>query len=209
VKRNGKWGLIDKTGREVIDPVWDDLENFSEGLVAAKREGKWRYIDKTGRIVLEALWDKAWGFAEGVSVVEQAGKWGAIDHSGHFVIEPEWDSGSLWFNKAGLAIVYSNALCGVIDKTGRIIIEPTWNAIKEYQEGEGAPFYFLAGRIEYKRDFPPASSTENLFGKKTVVAAWFDSKGRQIWSSNSSDQPDHPNRSFTATPAPAPSAPGR
>jgi hypothetical protein len=189
VKRNGKWGLIDKTGREVIAPVWDEMEDFMEGLVAAKRAGKWSYLDKTGRTVLETQWDQTWGFSAGVAVVEQAGKRGAIDHSGHVVIEPQWDRISLWFNKAGLAIVHNRARDGVIDKTGRVIIEPAWDAIQDYQEGEGAPFYFLAGRIEYKREFPPASSTENLFGKKTVVAAWFDSKGRQIWSSASSAQP--------------------
>jgi hypothetical protein len=53
VRRNGKWGLIDKTGREVIAPVWDEMENFMEGLVAAKRAGKWSYLDKTGRTVFE------------------------------------------------------------------------------------------------------------------------------------------------------------
>ena len=51
VCREGKWGYIDKTGREVIPCKYDSAVNFREGLAIVYKSGKWGFIDKTGRKV--------------------------------------------------------------------------------------------------------------------------------------------------------------
>ena len=48
---NGKVGYIDKTGKMVINPQWDNGWEFSEGLAQVQLDGKWGFIDKTGKIV--------------------------------------------------------------------------------------------------------------------------------------------------------------
>ncbi len=57
IKKDGKWGYIDKTGKIIIDPQYDDAWPFSEGLAAVmivdEETGKWGYIDKTGKYVWE------------------------------------------------------------------------------------------------------------------------------------------------------------
>jgi KWG Leptospira. len=37
VKKSGKFGYIDKTGKVVIEPVFDYAESFSEGLARVKK----------------------------------------------------------------------------------------------------------------------------------------------------------------------------
>ena len=51
VRVNGKAGFIDKTGKPVIKPQFDDTYGFHEGLAQVKIGDKWGYIDKTGRYV--------------------------------------------------------------------------------------------------------------------------------------------------------------
>ena len=43
VKQNGKWGLIDKTGRYLSEPQWENNgePDFYDGIARVKRNGKW------------------------------------------------------------------------------------------------------------------------------------------------------------------------
>ncbi|EAK1349894.1 WG repeat-containing protein, partial [Campylobacter coli] len=54
---NGKWGFIDKSGKIVIEPKFDGVGNFSEGLAGVELNGKWGFIDKSGKIVIEPKFD--------------------------------------------------------------------------------------------------------------------------------------------------------
>jgi uncharacterized membrane protein YhaH (DUF805 family) len=46
---DGKYGYIDKTGKEVIPLKYDNAWDFSDGLAAVELDGKKFYIDKTGK----------------------------------------------------------------------------------------------------------------------------------------------------------------
>ena len=52
VKLNGKYGFIDKTGREVIPCKYDYTFKFSEGFAAVELNGKYGFIDKKGKPLL-------------------------------------------------------------------------------------------------------------------------------------------------------------
>ena len=77
-------GFIDKTGRIIIEPQFEDASDFSEGLAKISIHGKYGFIDKTGRIVIKPQFDKASDFREGLATVGIAPdkysreKWGFI-----------------------------------------------------------------------------------------------------------------------------------
>ncbi|EDJ0203504.1 WG repeat-containing protein, partial [Campylobacter coli] len=50
-------GFIDKSGKIVIEPIFDDIWDFREGLAGVKLNGKWGFIDKSGKIVIEPIFD--------------------------------------------------------------------------------------------------------------------------------------------------------
>jgi hypothetical protein len=50
---NDKLGFIDKTGKMIIEPKFDDAEPFSEGLAKIYVGKRYGYIDKTGKYVWE------------------------------------------------------------------------------------------------------------------------------------------------------------
>jgi hypothetical protein len=56
VKLNGKWGYIDKDGKTVISPQFDQAVPFQNGLaqvVVRSSPPKFGYIDRTGKYIWE------------------------------------------------------------------------------------------------------------------------------------------------------------
>lgn len=48
-----KYGYIDKSGKIVIAPQFDEAHPFCDGLAGVMVNDKWGYIDKTGRFVIQ------------------------------------------------------------------------------------------------------------------------------------------------------------
>jgi len=49
----GRWGFIDRQGREVIPCRYDDATSFDEGVARVKLGGEWLTIDPSGRTVAD------------------------------------------------------------------------------------------------------------------------------------------------------------
>ena len=120
VKKNGKWGFIDKTGKEVIPCSYDSVWNFSGGFTMVKKNSKYGFIDKTGKEVIPCSYDDVDYFREGLARVKKNGKWGFIDKTGKEVIPYSYD-GVGYFSE-GLAAVEKNGKWGFIDKSGKEVI---------------------------------------------------------------------------------------
>ncbi|WP_141045003.1 WG repeat-containing protein [Campylobacter coli] len=127
VKIDGQWSFLDKNGEFAIEPKFDYVWSFWEGLAGVKLNGKWGFIDKSGKIVIESKFDSGGHFSEGLAGVKLNGKWGFIDKNGEFAIEPKFDY--VWSFWEGLAKVELNGKYGLIDKSGKIVIEPIFDDI--------------------------------------------------------------------------------
>lgn len=90
VKLSGKWAYIDRTGRIVINPQFEEAGDFAEGLAPVKMGGKWGYVDRTGRIIINPQFEEAGTFAEGLARVKLNGKWGYVDRKGQMVIPSQF-----------------------------------------------------------------------------------------------------------------------
>lgn len=142
--QDGKWGFIDKNGKIIIAPQFDNADSFSEGLAEVEQNGKSGYIDKGGNIVIPIQFDNACPFFEGLASVSINGKWGSIDKTGKIVITPQFDD---WYSfNEGLAFVeQSDNLYGTfffIDQQGRRY--STWEEGKDYLAKEAAKTPFQA-----------------------------------------------------------------
>ena len=131
----GKMGFIDKTGKIAIEPIYDTVQPFNEGLASVSIDGKWGFIDTTGYMVIKPQFDRADYFFEGLASVNIDGKWGFIDKTDKIVIEPQFDNtnGVNFFE--GLANVKIEDKWGFIDKTGEIVIEPRFDYAFIFSEG--------------------------------------------------------------------------
>jgi len=69
VKRNGKWGFIDVSGKEMIGFMFDDALSFGQHLAAIKQGELWGYINMSGNVVIEPAFLMAKSFAQGSAPV--------------------------------------------------------------------------------------------------------------------------------------------
>ena len=91
VNIDGKWGYIDKMGKIIIDPQFDEALEFSEGLAVVKTNDKYVYIDITGKHIINQQCNSAYSFSEGLARMEIGGKWGFIDNTGAYVINSQFE----------------------------------------------------------------------------------------------------------------------
>lgn len=93
IQVNGKDGYMDRSGKIVIKPQFDEIGEFSEGLAAAAIGNKYGYINKTGKFVIKPQFSSPSGFSGGIAQVmieDELGnyKWGYIDKTGRFIWSP-------------------------------------------------------------------------------------------------------------------------
>ena len=91
MKKDGKWGFVDTTGKLVLPCEWDGVSAFDNDLVWVKKDRKWGCIDTTGKLVVPCELDRMY-YGEfdgllnnGLALVWKDGKWGCIDATGKFV----------------------------------------------------------------------------------------------------------------------------
>lgn len=80
VKKNGKWGFIDTTGKVAVKPQYEEARPFYNGLAAVKVNGKWGYIDsKNYKLVIPAEFEEAREMgAHGFAFVKLDDEWNVL-----------------------------------------------------------------------------------------------------------------------------------
>lgn len=132
VRRNDKWGFIDRKGNIIIDfqyeqdrrkefdkflnlntdsldslpkAIYRNVGFFHEGLASIQKDSLFGFINLKNEIVIEPIFKGVRYFSEGLAGVTLDGKtWGFINKEGKFVIEPQY-----YFVDA-----FENGICGVL-----------------------------------------------------------------------------------------------
>lgn len=134
-----KFGFVDSTGQIAIEPSFDQICLFSEGLACVARAGKWGYIDKTGKFVIEPQFEYANNFSEGVALIlttdisSGTNKGFYIDQSGNTVLSPPYDQVTDFHE--GLAAIKIGDKEGYMDKQGNIVIQPQFEFAGIFNDG--------------------------------------------------------------------------
>ena len=135
-KAGGKWGYVGEDGAWVIEPRFEEAEDFSEDFGLVKSGGKWGYIDQRGAWVIAPRFKDACVFLDGRAwVKDDSGKWGCIDQSGEWMIEPRFDDVWEWNHDEGITHVRVGGKRGLINKEGQWIVEPRFDDLTWFHGG--------------------------------------------------------------------------
>lgn len=116
-KQGGKWGLIDKSGKWVVKPQYDNAFHYGS-VTTVEVHGKWGLIDQTGKELARPKYDSAIEFDEGAdtAIIEQNNQFGLIDIKGRELIPPMYDLVSNFHD--GMAMIKIDGRIGFASREG-------------------------------------------------------------------------------------------
>ena len=91
VQKDCKWGLLDKKGEIIFEPLYDDIHPLRNGNVVVCKEKSWSLINRQGEILKNLEYDTIREFVDGLAIVALGGKEGIIDESGNVLGELKYD----------------------------------------------------------------------------------------------------------------------
>ena len=102
-KKEGKWGLYEKSGQIVLEHSYDEISNYempngykANGLIGVKSGGLWGAADQSGKIVIQPEYDSILlNYYEEVVPfikVEKNGKFGYLTQDGKLLVDTVWDT---------------------------------------------------------------------------------------------------------------------
>ena len=112
-QRGGKWGFRDKSGKELIPPIYDEVFNFKDDFACVERKGLFGYINRDNELVIPYRYEVAGSFSEGLACVGNEEKCGYIDKEGNVVLPFIYDAGTAV--KDGLAKIKKDGRWGTLN----------------------------------------------------------------------------------------------
>lgn len=129
----GKVGFVDKTGKVVIAPQFDDARPFHEGFAAILQNDKWGFIDKAGKIVINPQFDEVGFFMNGITFFRNGTQYGFIDKQGKYVINPQFAEAR--YMEEQMAPIKIGDLWGYCNNDGKIVVNPQFEEARIFSDG--------------------------------------------------------------------------
>ena len=127
VSWNGKWGCVDRHGKEVVPIIYDAIQNYvykdDYELCWIKKENRYGALNKKGELVIPIEYESEIRFYNHQPTrVKKNDKWGFINEAGEIVIPITYSSTRGFPYSGGLAPVSIGNKYGYIDTVGNVII---------------------------------------------------------------------------------------
>jgi WG containing repeat len=131
--KNGKWGLVDATGKMITESIYDNMGNFgqfSEGMLAVWIKNKSGYIDTAGKVILPIKFDECNPFKFGRGTVWLSNKCGLVDKTGKLVVACQYElltnlNENLWCTTAAAFKKH-----GIVSKNGKELLPAIYDFIQ-------------------------------------------------------------------------------
>ena len=145
MQRNGKVGMLNGEGVEVVPPSYDDVKTLASTLVSVMENGEWKVLNMDGKVVLQPGYERV-EILKGNQpdsrpylAYRMNEKWGIVDSDGKPIAQPQFDEilvlenvpeevHSLFFQTK------KEDLLGLLLPNGVELLKPTVDEIWVYNE---------------------------------------------------------------------------
>ena len=116
VKILGKWGAVNRSEDLIIQPNYDSIYSFVEGMSITKINDQYGLINDKGDVILSNRYEQIMRQKNGRYVTKENNKFGLIDKEGKVIITHKYDS--LQDTSNGYAIIRTGEKFGVVTLNG-------------------------------------------------------------------------------------------
>lgn len=137
VKLNEKWGFIDNTGKTIINPQFESLTYFHNGVAMVTLDGKFGFINTDGKYTTNPILDYvefSYNYKSGdLCPYSQDNKIGYVNPTdGGAYIQPQYDDGGKFNN--GFAIVEKDGKYGYINSENETITNFIYKSCNDFKD---------------------------------------------------------------------------
>jgi len=142
-EKEGKFGYMDKNGKEIIPPSYSYENSYStipafyKGYVRVKKDGKYGIMDKTGKIVIpfdyESLTISRYvnSVSAGIKKEGATTLYGMINLQNKILLPFEYESIS---TDSNLYVVKKSGKYGLVDNNGKILFPAEYTSLSSYSD---------------------------------------------------------------------------
>lgn len=159
----GKWKLIDKSGKVVLNLNYDEVAAAHDSLLVVRNDDfRWGYVDLKGNEVTPLKYNNTELFEEfsppkfvnGYAIVYYDGRYGVIDEKAHEVIATEYDEIKDLGN--GIVSFKSDEKWGYMTLDGKVLFPAVYDEVY--------PFCSVRDRVTMEEEFIAKVETNGLLG---------------------------------------------
>lgn len=145
-QKDGKFGFMDEEGAMMVEPKYEVVEPYQEGLALVVKEGKVGFINKSAELSIPFEYDDGESFNKGLAIVARGEKYGMIDRTNKAVVPLKYDLVGNFYSD--LALVANDTAYGYVNRNGQ----------------ETVPM-----KLEYATDFQNGYAVVDQDGKKGII----------------------------------------
>lgn len=120
-----KYGFINSDKNIIVEPKYDQVFNFKEGLAVVSMNSLYGYIDTNGVEIIPIQYRDAKSFSEGLAGVQDTStyQYGFINSKNEFIIEPKFNTVTEFVGGFCIVNATSDSQLSFINKKGAVVIE--------------------------------------------------------------------------------------
>ena len=136
VQKNGLWGLIDLSGNEITEPIYNDITTIKgiKNSIIVEKDGLIGLLNNKGTKIIDAQYKEITSYGDnyenGYITINSEEKYGIVSSIGKTILENKYDNIENTFNEKYYA-VKENGEDKIIDETGKTITTNIQGTIKE------------------------------------------------------------------------------
>lgn len=136
VQKDGKYGLINLEGKQILACTYDDIKPIlgTKNVVITVKEGKQGLVDNIGNVIIENSYNEITSitnkYEDGFIVKSENGKYGVISTSKETVLEAKYDEiKNVYGNNC--YVVKENGKQKIVDSKGNTYLEEGFEEVKQ------------------------------------------------------------------------------